>query len=525
VRFRGWFPSLSLLLAWLGVFPALEASAEDEAPTASPAAAELLQSMREKGILSEEEYKDLYRRQAMWELKQREDSQIPGWVKTWTFGGDMRLRAERIDAGDLAVGKAIDPNQTPVDLVHGKAVGKRDRARLQLRLGAERRIGDNFLVGFRFATGSGTVFGADNKPAGIDVSRSVLADPRSMNTTFGDYFAPKPFFVDRAYIRLAPKAAPTFRMTFGKIPNPFVSKDFPDVLVWDNDIQTEGGSAEYSFNLYPEKARLDLRASYSLLDEIGAATLTQQGSLTPLPTGLPDTEARSPYMYGGQLGLTLDPKSWLRFGGRVSYYDLRDLGARFAAALQDLGNTGGAIENNPLRVTLSPTGPNATLFTNGSARGRVREMVYDGFTRLSFGSWGLVAFAQSTQMLQVIGGENHGYSLGLQLEAPFGTRLTFTYAHIQRNGTIALFTDSDFFDGFTNASGYSIALEHAITPQIAVRAAFFASNELSDSCQALQQKHLPVIFCDTAESDATLKLFRKQTLDRKRMQVDLRVTF
>src|SRR5262245_47415976 len=63
-----------------------------DAAAPSPAAGEMLKSMREKGILSEEEYDDLYRRQAKYEEQQREKNALPGWMQNWTFGGDLRLR-------------------------------------------------------------------------------------------------------------------------------------------------------------------------------------------------------------------------------------------------------------------------------------------------------------------------------------------------------------------------------------------------------------------------------------------------
>ena len=86
--------SAALVVALL----ALGAHAADEKPPEpSPASAEMLKSMREKGILSEEEYEDLYRRQAQYEAKQREEDALPGWMSNWTVGGDLRLRAERID--------------------------------------------------------------------------------------------------------------------------------------------------------------------------------------------------------------------------------------------------------------------------------------------------------------------------------------------------------------------------------------------------------------------------------------------
>src|SRR5262252_2997478 len=86
------------------------ARAEDQKPPEpSPAAAEMLKSMREKGLLSEEEYEELFRRQARFEAEQRAATALPDWLQNWTVGGDLRFRWDRID---YAGSSEIPVNQT-----------------------------------------------------------------------------------------------------------------------------------------------------------------------------------------------------------------------------------------------------------------------------------------------------------------------------------------------------------------------------------------------------------------------------
>jgi hypothetical protein len=142
---------------------ATSGAADAVPPAPSPAAAEMLKSMREKGILSEHEFEDIYRRQAIYEHEEREKEKAPPWFRDWTVGGDVRIRLERIDRGDLELSRVIPPSQQGLekDLVRGEdnvdflnntAEGIRDRMRLRFRLGAERRLGENWTIGFRIAT-------------------------------------------------------------------------------------------------------------------------------------------------------------------------------------------------------------------------------------------------------------------------------------------------------------------------------------------------------------------------------------
>src|SRR5262245_3974232 len=110
--FSRWAPAV--LCCLVGAAPV--AHADEPAPPVSdaapsPAAAEMLKSMRQKGILSEAEYDDIYRRQAVYEYEQREREKTPPWFQDWVVGGDVRLRLERIDQGDLHLERVIPPSQ------------------------------------------------------------------------------------------------------------------------------------------------------------------------------------------------------------------------------------------------------------------------------------------------------------------------------------------------------------------------------------------------------------------------------
>jgi hypothetical protein len=499
---------------------------DDQPPKPSAAAAGMLDAMRQKGIISEAEYEDLYKRQAIYEMQQEEASALPGWLKDWTFGGDAGVRFDQINRGGT-----INPNtplfagQDPVNLVDGTASAKRDRFRFRLRIGAERKLGEDFLFGFRLATTQGSSYGLDSSSQlGINFSRSFSTDPKSAWVTAGGYNAPKGIAVDRVYIQWAPHLVDGLSLEAGKMENAFTSPDFSgDILGWDHDISPEGAQLQYGFRFLDERAWVHLRGSYFVVDEVPSATL--QG---PLPaadgssTFPPDVDEKDPFMYAAQIDFGGDVTPWLRAGARISYYNVRDVNMRTAAATEDLGNGGGAIRNNPL-LSLFPGSTNS-----GASRGQMREIVYDVFTKITpWEGWTITPWFQSTHMFDAPS-EDWGYDAGFDLAMPTHTKLTFMYASMPRNGTIALFTDSDFFDGYTNARGWGLSLEQQINRWTSLRGTYLQSTERNSACQAFSSTGQSEL-CDTAfwggAPASALADFRSQVLDRQRILIDLLVKF
>ena len=494
-------------------------------PKPSDATAGMLEAMREKGILTEEEYEDLYKRQALYEMEQREKDALPAWIKGWTFGGDATFRYDNIDrGGQLKIGKNLNPVNDPVDLVNGQASAERARLRLRLRVGAEHTVGEDFLVGFRIATAQASAFGTDSL-GGFDFSRHFNSDPRSAFVTLGDYFAPKGIALDRMYITFAPHQVPGLTATAGKMQNPFVSQDFSsDFMVWDNDISTEGVQLGYGMRLFDERAWIKLHGGYYMIDEVPAATVIIPVTPgTPSPTTFPDIDEKDPFMYAWQLDVGVDITPTVRFGNRFSFYDMRDINARTAAAMEDLGNGGDAINHNPLFAFAA----GQPFQTNGASRGHARELVYDVFGRITpWENWTFVPWFQLTHMLDA-SSENYGYSAGFDFLFPTNTRLTFLFSSMPRNGTIALFTDSDFFDGFVNARGWGLTLVQNINQWTTIRASYYTSEQRNIACGIpFNGITTAAQLCDQSVWDnPALALFRRQVLDRDRYLVDLSVKF
>lgn len=494
----------------------------------SPAAAEMLKSMREKGILTDDEYEDLYRRQARYEAKERDANSVPGWMQNWTVGGDMRIRAERIDYGGFSdTDEPLVVGDDNVDARNNKAIDKRNRFRFRYRFGAEKLLGEGFTAGFRIASADRiTDFGGNTGRDFANFGRDLDGDPRSGNVTFGRYFSTKSIGLDRVYVGWRPEFAPALHLAMGKVANPFVTTRFSgDVFMWDHDINPEGFAADYRFEVIPE--RLDVTAAFGafLIDEIGDVTVDNASETAPSIVE-PDLDNEDPYMFAYQLGIHAQPLDWLELGGRASYYDLQKLGARFSAALMDYGNGGEAVHHNPIYNLF--IAPGADYYETGKARGELREFVGDLFFSVvpfenRFGEmFKVTPFFQWMTILNAAH-QDKGWVLGVDIGTPDILKLSIISAKIERNATVSIFTDSDFFDGVTNARGWGVSLERRLTKFMKLRGTYLNSRQAEEECAA-SSHGLPGAFCEFA-NDSRLRAFRKTSSDRERWQLDLTVDF
>jgi hypothetical protein len=524
----------------------IERDADEVSPEPSPAAAEMLKSMREKGILSQDEYADIYRRQAMYEHEARERDKAPPWFQDWVVGGDVRVRMERIDRGDLRLSRVIpDPTgggpdaelergEDNVDFLNNVAEGVRDRMRLRFRIGAERRLGDNWSVGFRIATAQEldltTDYGED--VTGVDLSKRVV-DYRSSNVTMGDYFAPKGIYLDRAYIELHPEIAPALSIVAGKFENPFRSRDFyGDMLIWDEDINPEGAAIKYRFDFIPETWWADLRFGFLVLEEIGQVN-TEQTSPGFATVTLPDIDDRDPYVLAYQVSTQARTDSWFGFGLRGSYYDYRNLSIRDAFILYDLGNGGDAILQNPVFSELSFLDEfDQEFYQRPRSAGNVTQGVVDLYMDFTpFGErWPIRPFLQYTTLLSA-STEPDGYGVGIEIGTTETLQFRAMWAKAERNSTVALFTDSDLFDGYTNAKGWYLSLARKLSDNVTLRLSYYSARVAHRECVAFEkfgETSQPALFCDSATAEALAEKadFRRTSLmHRKRIQIDLTAEF
>ena len=249
--------SLALALA-LGAVPS---AAED------PVVQDLLDILKDRGIVDEGQYTELSAKSAAWE---EEHERLLGRIE---FSGDFRFRLENYwyDRDEL-----------------GDDRDDRTRLRYRLRLRGDVAVNEYVNVVFRLVSGE-----AVNFDEGAN---------RSTNRTLGRGFdfSYDPVFLDLAYIELVapsewlPGAKAELRG--GKVANPFRWKIGKDFLFWDPDITPEGVAATGSYAL-SERWKLFLNTGYFIFDE--------------------NATAADPHVFGIQGGVHGELGGAWRAGGRL----------------------------------------------------------------------------------------------------------------------------------------------------------------------------------------------------------------
>ena len=132
---------------------------------------------------------------------------LEGITSRFRLNGDIRVRGENYQQSCAA---CFD----------------RNRARVRVRLGLEGKLGDDFLGGLAFATGS-------------------LGDPTTTNETMTNFFDRKTIGLDRGYISYQPTAHKWLQLTGGK----FAYSWNRTSATFDPDINPEGFVAKVSYDL------------------------------------------------------------------------------------------------------------------------------------------------------------------------------------------------------------------------------------------------------------------------------------
>lgn len=152
---------------------------------------------------------------------------LPAWVQTLKFRGDMRLRYQYND------------NENKQLTQH--------RGRYRLRFSVDAKANDRVSAGFGFAGGSS-------------------ADPRSTNQTLTDNFGKKNLYIDYAFAEY--KASKKLYLAAGRIKNPlWLTND----MLWDTDINMEGLSARFNGPL-SHNWKFFANAGYLVLNELPNST-------------------------------------------------------------------------------------------------------------------------------------------------------------------------------------------------------------------------------------------------------------
>lgn len=142
------------------------------------------------------------------------------WMDRYTLSGDFNYRTERTN---------IEPADQKEQI--------RIRQRINLHLNLDAVVNDEITFHAQFVTGGET--------------------PQSTNEDLGDSFDTDPLNLDRAYMTYKPEYFKDNDVTLqlGKMKNPFFKPGNTE-MIWDGDVNLEGGSASMKFEY--EKAKFFL---------------------------------------------------------------------------------------------------------------------------------------------------------------------------------------------------------------------------------------------------------------------------
>jgi len=238
--------------------------------------------------------------------------QIPAWLKSFTFEGDLRVRAEgdlfskSNEPAYLYQSQTASPAWSP-DLTNTQ--DSYDRLTLRARFGFKAAVGDDITAGMRLATGNTPTSASQTLGSGSGFSNRY------------------PFNLDRAWIDWEPRQ--DYHFTAGRMETPFYGTD----LLWPEDLSLDGVSMRGSQNVG--------RGAYGFAT-VGAYVLQQ------FNTGGP-----SKWLFGAQFGGDWAVTSWTSVRLAAAVYDFHRVeGVREA----DPAPTGALAATEPYEQSQYPAG-------------------------------------------------------------------------------------------------------------------------------------------------------------------------
>lgn len=403
-----------LVVAWIaGGGPA---KAEDG--DGGPVVQDVLEILKERGIVDEGEYARLSAK------NQRYEEDHTRFMPKLEWFGDFRGRYE---------GFWYDRDNENDNRKN------RHRLRYRLRIGAKAEINDYIGAQFRLTSGN---------------------EHDSRNQTLGSGFDFDPDFIgiDQAFITLTPLPAlgetvpgGSLAVRFGKVPNPFTWKHGQD-YIWDGDITPEG--VDLLFSASPlENFRLFANAGYYVISEQGTGG--------------------DPHLFALQGGTEIGISDTVSTGGRVSFYSFHSLDPAFVDRNADDGNVRDGLAGDA-------AGEHGAEVIESAAWLRIAH--FDAWPILVYGGLAYNLDAEESDLFPEADSENLGWNLAMEIgDKKKWLMLGGGYWHWQANFFPARFVDSDLFDGITNREGWALYGVRQILPNTDLSfTLFYGSDEIED---------------------------------------------
>ena len=460
----------ALVLAML----TLEAPARADQTSDGETVEEIIGILRQKGLIDEEQQERLLMKHAAEGGGSTPTVGANALLDGWDFYGDFRLRHELFTY-------RTDTN--------GNHQDNRYRFRYRVRFGFEKQLTDTLDFGMRFATG-GTPSSSED---------------RSTNQTLGSQedFDYDSFRIDRAYVKwqLPETGGVKTRLVAGKIPNPFIWKNGKDAVIWDHDVQPEGGALMFSYPI-DEGSELFANVGYFIDDE--------------------NSTDADPKFIGAQLGGTTKLGDFT-VGLRGTMYWWRSLDTAFITRSNEFGNLPTAYQNGKSRIgdiggfiatDLSENWPvkvGGRYVMNFTADSGVCQL-FDASGDGSADNVGCDGGGSGAPLgaAESVGDEDGAWSAGIEIGSSKKiAKLGFSYFYVEANSVMSLFTDSDVLDGFTNRRGWVIYGGRQLGPNTEFKFAYYKANYIEN---------------DTGGATGPL-FFSTNNSKRSRLQTDIVFSF
>ncbi|GAC1660210.1 MAG: putative porin [Steroidobacteraceae bacterium] len=466
---------------------AMVKAAQDKASTDAAAAAQQEKTETEAGAVRvpyvPQIVKDEIRRQVAADLAPQVTRQVvqeakseqwgvpaalPEWIRSVKLSGDVRVRGE----GDVFAADNVRDTYLNFNAVNAAGgIARAGQAAFlnsnvnryylvgRLRLNLDADLSSGWGAGARLATGS-------------------LVNPDSTNQVLGQYGNRYQTDVDLAYITWGGQSSSgrqQLRFWGGKFPNPFLSTN----IVWSTEVTFEGLALGY---------RLGLR------DGTDAPTVFATAGAIPVQEIA--LSQNDKWLYAGQLGLDVQPTpaSHVRFGAAYYYYD-HIHGTRNALNDNTLDYTAPVYlqKGNTLFDIRNDTDPTTNLFALAADYHLLDAVVAaDWYTAPGYRLNLTADYVRNVGYKQAAVANRVGFPVpprvtGYQAEVSFGSdaldrsrawRAFLAYKSIERDAVLDAFNDQDFHLGGTDAKGYLVGADLALTRNVWARLRYISANPI-----------------------------------------------
>lgn len=412
----------------------------------------ILEILRDKGVITEEEYKQALeeaqgkKKEVVEEAKAevKRNSKLPDWLSRTSFFGDIRYRHEGFYNSEIATN-----NPT------------RNRERIRARLGIGVDISEELQGKLRIVTGD-------------------LSDPISTNQTLSDLFTRKPINLDWAYVTVAPwktlgldqlsgSEKPMLAITGGKYPLPMFVPGGSE-LVFDGDLSLEGVAEGLTLWDRPTGFLRNIKIT-------GIQWAIKEFSNKSATNLFNSTDA---WMFGGQAQVQLAPTLESKLTLAIADYGFQRLDV---IPRERNSNSSLLITNNVRRFSgataggapVSPTSCSSPFTAPGCIAGflggfNILDLGAQLDVPIPFQSWPLSFFFDLAHNTQAATNKDTGIWLGFRMgraASKGDLRFTYTFARTETDAVPSVFSYSDFGkNGGTNVMGHFIALDYVLLPRL-----------------------------------------------------------